>query len=69
VLSPLFSAGIDRSGAIQIINQFFVKWGGQHPVRQILLLGIIVDSITDFGWLSLPLNLWMTIVTPPSIIL
>jgi di/tricarboxylate transporter len=44
----ILSAGIDRSGAIQIINKFFVKWGGKHPVRQILLLGVIVGPITAF---------------------
>jgi di/tricarboxylate transporter len=44
----ILSAGIDRSGAIQIINKFFVKWGGKHPVRQILLLGAIVGPITAF---------------------
>ncbi|MDJ0615342.1 MAG: SLC13 family permease [Calothrix sp. MO_192.B10] len=42
----ILSAGISRTGAIQIVNDLLFKWGGKHPTRQILTLGIIAGSIT-----------------------
>ncbi|MGK7875939.1 MAG: SLC13 family permease [Xenococcaceae cyanobacterium] len=42
----ILSAGIARTGAIGVVNNFFLKWGGKHPTRQILTLGAIVGPIT-----------------------
>ena len=44
----ILSAGIARTGAIQSVNQLFLKWGGKHPTRQILALGAIVGPATAF---------------------
>lgn len=44
----ILSAGIARSGAIQTVNQLFIRWGGKHPSRQILALGAIVGPVTAF---------------------
>ena len=42
----ILSAGISRTGAIQIVNDFLFKWGGKHPTRQILTLGLLAGPIT-----------------------
>lgn len=42
------SAGITRTGAIQVLTNLFVKWGGKHPSRQILVMGSVVGSISAF---------------------
>ncbi len=42
----VLSAGIARTGAIQVVNQCLMRWGGKHPTRQILTLGLIAGPIT-----------------------
>ncbi|MDJ0616360.1 MAG: SLC13 family permease [Calothrix sp. MO_192.B10] len=42
----ILSAGITRTGSLQIINQWLFQWGGRHPTRQILTLGLIAGPIT-----------------------
>lgn len=44
----ILSAGIARTGAIQALTDLFVKWGGKHLPRQILVMGSIVGSISAF---------------------
>lgn len=44
----ILSAGIARTGAIQIVSDFLNKWGGNNLRRQILVLGAIVGPITAF---------------------
>ena len=44
----ILSAGIERTGAIQVVSDFLLKRGGKHPTRQIFVLGVIVDPITAF---------------------
>lgn len=44
----ILSAGISRTGAIQIVSEFLNKWGGTNLRRQILVLGVIVGPITAF---------------------
>ncbi|MBW4478504.1 MAG: SLC13 family permease [Tolypothrix brevis GSE-NOS-MK-07-07A] len=44
----ILSAGIARTGAIQIVSDILLKWGGKSTTRQIFTLGIIVGLITAF---------------------
>ncbi|OKH21998.1 SLC13 family permease [Hydrococcus rivularis NIES-593] len=44
----ILSAGITRTGVIQIVRDLLVKWGGKSPTQQIFVLGMIVGSITAF---------------------
>ncbi|MGK7940865.1 MAG: SLC13 family permease [Crocosphaera sp.] len=44
----ILSAAIARTGAISIISDLLLKWGGKRPSQQILTLGIIVGPITAF---------------------
>ncbi len=44
----ILSAGIARTGAIQIVSDILLKWGGKNTTRQIFTLGIIVGPITAF---------------------
>ncbi|MGK7958779.1 MAG: SLC13 family permease, partial [Crocosphaera sp.] len=44
----ILSAAIARTGAISIISDLLLKWGGKRPESQILTLGIIVGPITAF---------------------
>ncbi|PAX51858.1 SLC13 family permease [Brunnivagina elsteri] len=44
----ILSAGIARTGAIQIVSDILLKWGGRNTTRQIFTLGIIVGPITAF---------------------
>ncbi|WP_088240308.1 SLC13 family permease [Calothrix rhizosoleniae] len=44
----ILSAGIARTGAIQILSDLLLKWGGKRPSQQIFTLGIIVGPITAF---------------------
>ncbi|MFM7423798.1 MAG: SLC13 family permease, partial [Elainella sp.] len=40
----ILSAGIARTGVIQVLTDLFVKWGGSKQPRQILVMGGIVGS-------------------------
>ncbi|MFM7423538.1 MAG: SLC13 family permease, partial [Elainella sp.] len=44
----ILSAGIARTGVIQVLTDLFVKWGGSKQPRQILVMGGIVGSISAF---------------------
>jgi di/tricarboxylate transporter len=44
----ILSAGIARTGVIQILTDLFVKWGGKRLPQQILVMGGIVGSISAF---------------------
>ncbi|NES20239.1 MAG: SLC13 family permease [Symploca sp. SIO3E6] len=44
----ILSAGIARTGALQIVNELLFKWGGKHSTRQIFTMGIIAGPITGF---------------------
>ncbi|UXE61259.1 MAG: SLC13 family permease [Woronichinia naegeliana WA131] len=44
----ILSYGITRTGIIQIMRDFLVKWGGTNPSQQILVMGAIVGPITAF---------------------
>lgn len=44
----ILSAGIARTGVIQIISNVLVRWGGKNSVQQILSLGVIVGPISAF---------------------
>ena len=44
----ILSAGITRTGVIQIVRDLLVKWGGKSPTQQIFVLGMIVGPITAF---------------------
>ncbi|ACK64147.1 TrkA-C domain protein [Rippkaea orientalis PCC 8801] len=44
----ILSAGITRSGALQMVRDWLVKWGGKNASQQILVMGLIVGPITAF---------------------
>ncbi len=44
----ILSAGITRTGVIQVVRDFLVKWGGSNPTQQIFVMGGIVGPITAF---------------------
>ncbi|NET59106.1 MAG: SLC13 family permease, partial [Symploca sp. SIO2E6] len=44
----ILSAGIARTGALQIVNELLLKWGGKHSTRQIFTMGMIAGPITGF---------------------
>lgn len=44
----ILSAGIDRTGAVQAVSNWFIAWGGRQASRQILVMGAIVAPISGF---------------------
>jgi di/tricarboxylate transporter len=44
----ILSAGIARTGVIQMVRDLLLKWGGKNATKQILVMGAIVGSITAF---------------------
>ena len=44
----ILSAGITRTGVIQVVRDWLVRWGGKSPTRQIFVMGAIVGPITAF---------------------
>ena len=44
----ILSAGIARTGAVQVVSNGFVKWGGKQIPQQILVMGAIVAPISGF---------------------
>lgn len=44
----ILSAGITRTGVIQIVRDWLVRWGGKHPTQQIFMMGAIVGPISAF---------------------
>ncbi len=45
----ILSAGITKTGVIQVIRNFLIEWGGSKPSQQIFVMGAIVGPITA-GW-------------------
>ncbi|MBD1917808.1 SLC13 family permease [Leptolyngbya sp. FACHB-60] len=48
MLMFILSAGIAKTGVIQIVRNWLMKWGGKEPSRQIFVMGILVGPITAF---------------------
>ncbi len=44
----ILSAGIDRTGAVQTVSNWFIAWGGKQVSRQILVMGGIIGPISAF---------------------
>ncbi|MFM2314417.1 MAG: hypothetical protein RLZZ04_3693 [Cyanobacteriota bacterium] len=44
----ILSAGIARTGIVQVFRDLLLKWGGKSVTRQILVMGILVGPITAF---------------------
>jgi di/tricarboxylate transporter len=44
----ILSAGISRTGVIQVVRDWLIRWGGRNATQQILILGAIVGPITAF---------------------
>ncbi|MGB3201683.1 MAG: SLC13 family permease [Nodosilinea sp.] len=48
MLMFILSAGIAKTGVIQIVRDWLMKWGGKDPSRQIFVMGMLVGPITAF---------------------
>ncbi len=44
----ILSAGITKTGILNIVRDWLIVWGGNHPTRQIFVMGSIVGSISAF---------------------
>jgi di/tricarboxylate transporter len=44
----ILSAGVARTGVIQIVRDWLLRWGGKNISQQILVMGAIVGPITAF---------------------
>ena len=44
----ILSAGISRTGVIQVFRDLLLKWGGKSITRQILVMGFLVGPISGF---------------------
>ncbi len=44
----ILSAGITKTGVIQIARNWMLRWGGNHPSQQIFVMGSIVGPISAF---------------------
>ncbi|MGL5833136.1 MAG: SLC13 family permease [Waterburya sp.] len=44
----ILSAGIARTGVVQVFRDLLLKWGGKSVTRQILVMGVLVGPITAF---------------------
>ena len=44
----ILSAGIARTGVIQVFRDLLLKWGGTSITRQILVMGLLVGPISGF---------------------
>ncbi|MEA5598348.1 SLC13 family permease [Rivularia sp. UHCC 0363] len=42
----ILSAGIARTGAIEVVNELLLRWGGKNTTRQIFAIGIITGPIS-----------------------
>ncbi|MEB3219553.1 MAG: SLC13 family permease, partial [Nostocales cyanobacterium 94392] len=42
----ILSAGIARTGAIEVVNELLLRWGGKNTTRQIFAMGIITGPIS-----------------------
>ncbi|MEP0906179.1 SLC13 family permease [Leptolyngbya subtilissima ST-M1] len=48
MLMFILSAGVAKTGVIQIVRDWLMKWGGKSPSRQIFVMGLLVGPITAF---------------------
>lgn len=48
MLMFILSAGVAKTGVIQIVRDWLMKWGGKEPSRQIFVMGMLVGPITAF---------------------
>ncbi|PSN12947.1 SLC13 family permease [filamentous cyanobacterium CCT1] len=48
MLMFILSAGIAKTGVIQMVRDWLMKWGGKAPSRQIFVMGMLVGPITAF---------------------
>lgn len=48
LLMFILSAGIAKTGVIQIVQDWLIKWGGKNPSQQIFVMGLLVGPITSF---------------------
>ncbi len=44
----ILSHGVTRTGIVQTVRNFLIKWGGKNPTRQILVLGGVIGPISAF---------------------
>ncbi len=44
----ILSAGVTRTGAIQVVRDLLLQWGGKSNFQQILIMGLIVGPISAF---------------------
>ena len=44
----ILSAGVAKTGLINIVRDWLLKWGGNNPSQQIFIMGIIVGPISAF---------------------
>ena len=44
----ILSAGITKTGVIQIVRDLLMKWGGKKASQQILVMGLIIGPISAF---------------------
>jgi len=44
----VLSAGIARTGVIQVVRDGLLRWGGKTPTRQVFVMGAIVGPISAF---------------------
>ena len=44
----ILSAGITKTGILNLIRDWLIRWGGNNPRRQIFTLGMIVGPISGF---------------------
>lgn len=44
----ILSSGITRTGVIQIMREWLLKWGGKTPSQQIVVMGAIIGPISAF---------------------
>ena len=44
----ILSAGITKTGILNIVRDWLIKWGGRNPRQQIFIMGMIVGTISGF---------------------
>ena len=44
----ILSAGVAKTGAIQVVRDLLLKWGGKNTFQQIIVMGTIVGPISAF---------------------
>jgi di/tricarboxylate transporter len=44
----ILSAGVAKTGAIQVVRDWLMRWGGKNAGQQIFILGVIVGPISAF---------------------